>query len=132
MEKERQTTESDSETVREPFVTIDDLVVRADELAGGLRTLSEYKHPLDIRRGRKRGEGVSDMAEEGDSRTVKAGARTYFFDLKETKDGKPYLLITESRFKGEDKKRQRVSFAVFPEQAEAFNEAVSDMTAKLN
>ena len=35
------------------------------------------------------------------NKTVKAGLTTYFFDIKETKGGKLYLVITESRFKGE-------------------------------
>ena len=34
------------------------------------------------------------------NKTVKAGSTTYFFDIKETKGGKLYLVITESRFKG--------------------------------
>ena len=71
------------------------------------------------------------MPDNGDSITVKAGARTYFFDLKETKEGKPFLVITESRFKGEDSERERVSMTVFPEQAEEFGQAVSTMTAKI-
>ena len=120
-----------SDLAKEPFVTIDDLVVRADELATGLRVLSEYKHPLDIRRGVKRGEEVSEMADDSDSRTVKAGAKTYFLDIKKTKEDKPYLVITESHFKGEGKKRERVSISVFPEQAEEFVGAVSEMAAKL-
>jgi len=35
------------------------------------------------------------------NKTVRAGSTTYFFDIKETKGGKLYLVITESRFKGE-------------------------------
>ncbi|MDR1740198.1 MAG: PUR family DNA/RNA-binding protein [Bacteroidales bacterium] len=31
------------------------------------------------------------------SKAVKAGKRTYFFDVKETKQGERYLTITESR-----------------------------------
>lgn len=116
---------------REPFTTIDDLVDKAEELATGLRELSETRYPLDIRRGVKTGEEVNEMTDSGDSITVKAGARTYFLDLKETKDGKPFMVITESRFKGEGKKRERVSMTVFPEQAEEFGQAVSSMTAKL-
>ena len=45
------------------------------------------------------------MADQTESKTVKAGSRTYFFDLRETKEGQPYLTITESRFKGEGKDR---------------------------
>ena len=115
----------------EPFATIDDWVDKADELASGLRKLSETRHPLAIRRGVKKGEGVIEMPDNGDSITVKAGARTYFFDLKETKAGKPFMVITESRFKGEGKQRERVRITIFPEQAEEFGQAVSSMTARL-
>ena len=131
MLKEKESKQMNSDPAKEPFVTIDDLVVRADELATGLRVLSEYKHPLEIRRGVKRRGEVSEMADDGDSRTVKAGAKTYFLDVKKTKEDKPYLVITESRFKGEGKKRVRVSISIFPEQAEEFAGAVSEMTAKL-
>jgi hypothetical protein len=115
---------------REPIITIDDLTRQAEELARGLRQLGEYKHPLSIRRGTSiKGEGVSDVTEE--SKTVKAGAKTYFFDLKETKEGKPYLTITESRFKGEDEERERHTIVVFPENAEEFTEALAAMAEKL-
>jgi len=116
---------------REPFATIDDLVHQAEALSSGLRRLSEYKHPLDVRRGTGSREGVMDVPEDTDSITVKAGAKTYFLDVKETKENKPYLLITESRFKGEGKERERVSISVFPEQAEEFGQAVSAMTRKI-
>lgn len=33
------------------------------------------------------------------SKSVKAGKRTYFFDVKETKSGEKYLTITESKRK---------------------------------
>ena len=65
------------------------------------------------------------------SETIKAGAITYFFDIKETKDGKPYLLITESRFKGEKEERERKTIFVFPEQAAEFSKTVAEMSAKI-
>ncbi len=130
MPKERES-QLGSDPVREPFVTIDDLVHQAEDLATGLRTLSEYKHPLDIRKGKTKREGVIDMPDNTDSRTVKAGEKTYFLDIKKTKEDKPYLVITESRFKGEGKDRERVSIAIFPENAGEFREAVSDMTTKI-
>jgi hypothetical protein len=34
------------------------------------------------------------------SRAVRAGKRTYFFDVKETKSGELYLIITESKKNG--------------------------------
>lgn len=48
---------------------------------------------------------------------VTAGSRTYFFDVKESKDGTRYLVISESR--------QKVShhrLMIFQEHLEAFNE----------
>jgi hypothetical protein len=115
---------------REPFVTIDDLVDKAQDLFSGLQDLSERKHPLDIRRGVRK--GVMNVADKDrPSKIVKAGAKTYFFDLNDTKDGKPYLIITESRFKGEEGQRERASILVFPEHAEKFSKAVSEMTKKL-
>ena len=130
MPKEREPQLPDSSS-REPFVTIDDLVTKADELAKGLKTLSKHKHPLDVRRGKKNGEGVIEMAENSDSRTVRAGAKTYFLDLKETKQGKPFLVITESRFKKEGEERERTSVTVFQDQAEEFGQAVAEMISKL-
>ena len=109
--------------------TIDDAIKLADELLTCLSKLGEYKHPLDVRRGRK---GVtSDMDQNIDSKTVKAGAKTYFLDVKETKNGKPYLVITESRFKGDSNERERRTIIVFQENAKEFAEAVSEMTEKL-
>jgi hypothetical protein len=54
-------------------------------------------------------EGGEHMADQNDSRTVKAGSKTHFFDLKETKEGQPYLTITESRFMGEGQDRPQFS-----------------------
>ena len=36
---------------REPFITIDDCVRKAQELSGALTKLSQIKYPLEIRRG---------------------------------------------------------------------------------
>ena len=46
---------SESKPGIEPFITIDDLVHKAQELSTGLEKLSEYKYPLDIRRGVRKG-----------------------------------------------------------------------------
>ena len=68
---------------------------------------------------------------EQKSETIRAGAKTYFIDLKETKEGKPFLVITESRFKGEGEDHERISIAVFPEYAEAFLGALQEMIPEL-
>jgi len=103
------------------FITIDDLQRQAQELLRGLQILGEYRHPLEVRKGR--GKEVNDMTEnpEGNSRMLKAGKKTYFFDIKETKEGKPYLLITESWFKDDQNSEpDRNNIIVFPEQAKDF------------
>lgn len=71
------------------------------------------------------------MTEHDDSIIVKAGSKTYFFDLKQTRDNKPYLLLTESRYRGEDEERERVSITVFPENAAPFGQAVAEMVVRL-
>ena len=72
------------------------------------------------------------MTDQNDhSMTVKAGSKTYFLDVKETRGGKSYLTITESRFKGEGTDRERNTIVVFPETVREFAEAVSKMAAKL-
>ena len=73
-----------------------------------------------------------DEQKEDTSRTIKAGKKTYFFDIKQTGDGKPYLVITESWFKDDEgKKPDRNNIIVFPEQAKDFAIAVVAMLDKI-
>jgi hypothetical protein len=108
------------------FPTIDDAREKAQELATILDELSKFKYPLDVRRGFRKGVKKN----MNDEKWVKASSRTYFLDIKKTKEGKPYLRITESR-KGEEKRFNRNSINVFPEDADRFLEAVSQMTEQL-
>ena len=71
------------------------------------------------------------MEEQTNSQTVKAGSRAYFFDLKQTQEGKPYLIITESRFKGEGQERERSSIILFPDHAQNFLNVTQEMVNKL-
>jgi hypothetical protein len=71
------------------------------------------------------------MTDQTESKTVKAGSKTYFFDLKETKEGQPYLTITESRFKGEGQEHQRSSIMVFSDHAQDFLEVAQEMIEKI-
>jgi hypothetical protein len=66
-----------------------------------------------------------------ESLTVKAGGRTYFFDVQKTREGKPYLTITESRYMGKDKERERNTITVFPEQLEEFSRTLYKMVKKV-
>jgi len=63
--------------------------------------------------------------------TIRAGSRTYFIDLKETKENKQFLVLTESRYKGEGKEHERTSIAIFPEYAQSLLEAFEKMVAEL-
>ena len=75
--------------------------------------------------------GVTQMKNKSDDHQVRAGSRTYFFDLKETKDKKPFLVITESRFKGEGKDHERTSMLIFQDHVKEFSKAISNMAAKM-
>ena len=71
------------------------------------------------------------MTDANQSRTIRAGSNTYFFDLKETDEGKPFLVVTQSRFKGEEKGHERASLVVFPESSQEFLEAAQEMLSRL-
>ena len=120
---------SGSEPDRQPFLTIDDCVQRARELATGLQNLTNCKYPLDIRRGVRK-EVKEHMNHDQPSKQIKGSGRTYFLDVEKTREGKSYLKITESR-KGKGDTFERNSVHVFPEDAETFAQAVSEMIAKL-
>jgi hypothetical protein len=112
---------------REHYTTIDDLIQLSQELLAKLINLGGYRHPLAVRR------GVNYMTDHNESsKQVKAGSKTYFFDLKKTKEEKPYLIITESRFLGEGKERERNSIIVFPDHAEEFGKTLTEMVEKLD
>lgn len=128
--QDNKVSESGSSPDREPFVTIDDLMQKAQDLLAGLDRLSKYKHPLDIRRGIRKGV-MKNMNNDKPSKQIKGGSRTYFFDVEKTKEGKRYLRITESR-KGEGDKWKRNRINVFLEDAGEFARAVSEMTSKLD
>jgi len=110
------------------LVTIDELTELSQKLTDGLRRLGDYKHPLDVRRGRK---GVRHLTGNDEGQIVRAGSKTYFFDIKKTKNDKPYLVITESRFKGEGGDRERSSIAIFQEHISEFLEALQQIVDKL-
>lgn len=76
-------------------------------------------------------EGMIHMHEQTESKTVKAGGTTYFFDVKRAKDGTSYLAITASRLKGENGERERATIFVFPDHAHDFLVAAQEMVAQL-
>jgi len=141
MTKERQPARlpSPAETpAGETSVTLEGLAAQVGLLAEAVarlsginstpRTMPEAQMQPEI----PAGEEVVDMTEHDDSIIVKAGSKTYFFDLKQTRDNKPYLLLTESRYKGEGEERERVSITIFPESAAPFGQAVAEMMRRLD
>ena len=65
------------------------------------------------------------------SSMVRAGRTTYFLDVKEAKNGKKYLAITETRIDGEDKKSRSV-IRIFAETVPSFIQAVNEAAAAVN
>jgi len=61
------------------------------------------------------------------STMVRTGKTTYFVDVKEAKNGKKYLQLTESRVNGEERKKSTVR--VFSEAIEVFKQAVDEASA---
>jgi hypothetical protein len=121
LERMQETTHPKADFYWPRFATIDDMLELARKLVDGLNTLGERKYPLGIRR------GVRSMEREKKSEMLKTASKTYFFDIKETKDGKPYLIITESRLKGEGEKPERSSIMVFQENLDDFANIVLKM-----
>lgn len=88
------------------------------------RTLLDLNHQQEVRYNTKTQNPL-------ESKQVRSGNRTYFIDIETTSEGKRYLKITESRFKGSDQERQRSSILVFPEDAKELSDAISEMVKKL-
>lgn len=55
------------------------------------------------------------------------GPRTFFFDVKRTANGRPFIRITVSAVKGEDKRRD--SMTVFDSEVQEFCQAVADASS---
>lgn len=56
------------------------------------------------------------------SEKVRAGSRTYFFDVKESSTGSKYLVISESRKVGESYEHNRIM--IFEEDIQSFSEGL--------
>jgi hypothetical protein len=65
------------------------------------------------------------------SKAVRAGKRTYFFDVKETKSGEYYITLTESkkRLNGENGKffYEKHKIFLYKEDFEKFTEGLNDV-----
>lgn len=65
------------------------------------------------------------------SSMLKAGKRTYFFDVKISSTDKKYLKITESLFEGDGKQRKYNSFLMFPETVKEFQLRLNEIASSL-
>jgi hypothetical protein len=122
---EREENQSIPEAKKEKVTTIDDLLVVAGKLYKGLIELSQRENPLEIRR------GVMGMNTERESEIVKAQGRNYFFDVEKTKEGKPYLRITESHINKENNESVRNTILVFQEDMHSFIQTLTKMAYKV-
>lgn len=59
------------------------------------------------------------------SESIKAGSRTYFFDVKESSDGVKYLVVSESRARKSGFEHNRVM--VFQENFDSFMDGFQKM-----
>ena len=67
------------------------------------------------------------------SKVVKAGKRTYFFDVKSTKGKDLYLTMTESKKMNEDGREyyQKHKLFLYKEDFEKFKEGFEDVISKI-
>jgi hypothetical protein len=71
-------------------------------------------------------QNVDTLNENVFSRRVRAGKRTYFFDVKATKSVKDfYIIITESR-RVSDEKYEKHKLFLYKEDFEKFRDALSE------
>ena len=66
------------------------------------------------------------------SSILKMGRTTIFFDVNVAKNNRKYLKISESHFIGEGDERKRSSFVLFPEDAQNFQQRLTEITSFLS
>ena len=120
--------ENNSELFKRPetITTIDDALRMAGNLYKGLIELSQSKYPLDIRKGVM---GMYNERKGGE--VIKTSGKTFFLDIEQTKNGKPYLKITESRKDGKNGDQIRNSVIVFQEDIREFAQAITRISFQI-
>jgi hypothetical protein len=63
------------------------------------------------------------------SSMIRGGKNTYFVDVREAKNGKKYLSLSETHFDGEDRKRS--TMRIFSESIEPFRQAVEEAVSAI-
>jgi len=74
-----------------------------------------------------------DRNDEVYSKVIKAGKRTYFFDIKSTRGNDLYLTLTESKKSTEDGKEffQKHKIFLYKEDFEKFREGLEEVMQKV-
>lgn len=68
---------------------------------------------------------------EDSKNILKCGKRTYFFDVKQARNGNNYLKVTESRFVKEGEPRKRNVITLFKDDVEGFTKMLAGATQDL-
>ncbi len=77
-----------------------------------------------------RGDQGSNFNQDIQSKVIRAGKRTYFFDVKQTRGNEMYLIITESKKKFENDGNftfEKHKIFLYQEDFENFSEAMMEM-----
>ena len=76
----------------------------------------------------------NDRNDEVFSKAIKAGKRTYFFDIKTTKGNELYLTLTESKKVIEDGREyfQKHKLFLYKEDFQKFKDGLDEVMEKLN
>jgi hypothetical protein len=78
-------------------------------------------------------DGFESRNEEVFSKAVRAGKRTYFFDIKSTRGNDLYLTITESKRKSpESQVFEKHKIFLYKEDFEKFNDGLKEVLAKID
>lgn len=98
-------------------------------------TFETQKYNQNLRQkmeGYERKEGMENDREEIYSKAVRAGKRTYFFDVKATRNNDYYLTITESKKKFDNDGNQNFEkhkIFLYKEDFEKFSEGLDEIVA---
>lgn len=71
------------------------------------------------------------IQEPKSTQTLRAGKRTYFFDVKEASNGNNYLKIAESQFIKEGEPRKRNTIILFKDDVKEFVKVVGALGSEL-
>jgi len=72
------------------------------------------------------------MQPNNEHEMLKTSSRTYFLDIETTKNGKPYLKITESRINKETQEQTRNTIIIFEKDLLKFTGTFNTMSKRVS